>query len=44
MNAILFLIAAAVVVPAVAPLIAWLLTALLLPVINLAAFVGRLFK
>lgn len=44
MTAILFLIAAAVVVPAVAPLIAWLLTAVLLPVINLAAFVGRLFK
>jgi hypothetical protein len=44
MNAILFLIAAAVVIPAVAPLIAWLLTALLLPIINFAAFVGRLFK
>jgi hypothetical protein len=44
MTAILFLIAAAVVVPAVAPLFAWLLTALLLPIINLAAFVGRLFK
>ena len=44
MTAILFLIAAAVVIPAVAPLIAWLLTALLLPIIKLAAFVGRLFK
>ena len=44
MTAVLFLIAAAVVVPAVAPLFAWLLTALLLPIINLAAFVGRLFK
>jgi len=43
-TAILFLIAAAVVVPAVAPLIAWLLTALLLPVINFAAYLGRLFK
>jgi hypothetical protein len=43
MIAILFLIAA-VVIPAVAPLIAWLLTALLLPIINFAAFVGRLFK
>lgn len=43
MTAILFLIAA-VVIPAVAPLIAWLLTAVFYPIIKLAAFVGRLFK
>jgi hypothetical protein len=44
MTAILFLIAAAVVIPAVAPLIAQLLTAVFYPIIKLAAFVGRLFK
>jgi hypothetical protein len=44
MAAILVLIAAAVVVPAVAPLFAWLLTAVLSPIINLAAYLGRLFK
>jgi hypothetical protein len=43
-TAILFLIAAAVVVPAVAPIIAQLLTAVFYSVIKLAAHVGRLFK
>jgi len=43
-TAILFLIAAAVVVPAVAPIIAQLLTAVLSPIIKLAAYLGRLFK